>query len=57
MKTAARKANAQWVEMFGAEAYKKLGDSTSANQKRFFSVAIKHGKDMEPTGPLAGQVR
>ena len=56
MKTTNQKSNSQWVEMFCAEA-KKLGGPTSANQKRFFSVAIEHGKDMEPTGPLAGQSR
>ncbi|WP_164485272.1 MULTISPECIES: hypothetical protein [unclassified Pseudomonas] len=57
MKTATRKASAQLVEIFCAEANKKLGESASANQKRFFSVAIQHGRDMEPAGPLAGQVR
>ncbi|NVZ72383.1 hypothetical protein [Pseudomonas costantinii] len=56
MKTTAQKTNAQLVEIFCAEA-KKLGGSTSANQKRFFSVAIEHGKGMEPAGALAGQSR
>lgn len=54
MKTTTRKETAQLVASFSAEA-KKLGGLTSANQKRFFSVAIRHGKDMEPAGPLAGQ--
>lgn len=56
MKATPRKTNAQWVENFSAEA-KKLGGLMSANQKRFFSVAIAHGKDMEPAGPLAGEGR
>lgn len=53
---ATNQKDAQWVEVFCAEA-KKLGGSTSANQKRFFNAAVEHGKDMEPAGPLAGQGR
>jgi hypothetical protein len=56
MKMSPRKTSAQLVASFSAEA-KKLGGLMSANQKRFFSVAIAHGKDMEPTGPLAGESR
>lgn len=56
MKMTAQKTNARLAEMFCAEA-KKLGEATSANQKRFFSVAIEQGKGMEPVGPLAGQSR
>ncbi len=54
MKTTTQKANTHLVEMFCTEA-KKRGGLTSANQKRFFSAAIEHGKGMEPAGPLAGQ--
>ncbi|WNJ85448.1 hypothetical protein [Pseudomonas canadensis] len=56
MKITTQKTKAKLVEMFCAEA-KKLGGATSANQKRFFSVAIEHGKTMEPAGPLAGLSR
>ena len=56
MKTTTRKTNAQLVADFSAEA-KKLGGLMSANQKRFFSIAIEQGKDMEPAGPLAGKNR
>ena len=56
MKTTTQKANTHLVEMFCTEA-KKRGGLTSANQKRFFSAAIEHGKGMEPVGPLAGQGR
>lgn len=56
MKTTTQKATAQLVETFCVEA-KKLGGSTSANQKKFFNVAIEHGRSMEPVGPLAGKSR
>ena len=36
-----------------AEA-KRLGGSTSANQRRFMKAAVLKGKDMEPVGVMAG---
>lgn len=56
MKTTTQKANTHLVEMFCTEAKKRAG-LTSANQKRFFSAAVEHGKGMEPVGALAGQGR
>ncbi|MGB3123828.1 MAG: hypothetical protein WBB95_08470 [Pseudomonas sp.] len=56
MKATTQKETTHYVETFSAEA-KKRGGAMSANQKRFFTVAIEHGKGMEPTGPLAGESR
>ena len=33
---------------------KRLGGSTSANQRRFMKAAVLKGKDMEPVGVMAG---
>ncbi|MHC8346597.1 hypothetical protein [Pseudomonas sp. RT6P73] len=48
-----RKAKLLQIAEFHAEA-RRLAGSLSANQRRFIEVAIAHGKELEPSGWLAG---
>ncbi|MCY1291720.1 hypothetical protein D9M68_896920 [compost metagenome] len=42
------------IELYEAEA-RRLARGVSANQQRFLKVGLEKGKDLEPTGRLAGQ--
>jgi hypothetical protein len=48
-----RKPKSVWIAEFHAEAL-RLAGNVSANQRRFLEVAATHGKELEPTGLLAG---
>jgi ABC-type branched-subunit amino acid transport system ATPase component len=48
-----RKAKLLQIAEFHAEA-RRLAGNISANQRRFFEVAAAHGKELEPSGLLAG---
>ncbi|MFK3795114.1 MULTISPECIES: hypothetical protein [unclassified Pseudomonas] len=48
-----RKAKMQSMVELKAEA-RMLADVFSENQKRFLQVGLALGKELEPTGPLAG---
>lgn len=49
-----RKAKLLQIAEFHAEAL-RLAGKISANQRRFIEVAIAHGKELEPSGLLAGR--
>ncbi|KJZ48563.1 MULTISPECIES: hypothetical protein [Pseudomonas] len=53
MKPRKRKAKLLLVAEHHAEAL-RLAGNVSANQRRFFDVAAAHGKELEPSGWLAG---
>lgn len=53
MKLKKRNAKPLMVAKFTAEATRR-GGAVTANQRRFFSVAISSGKEMEPVGVMAG---
>ena len=48
-----RKPKSVWVAEFHAEAL-RLAGNVSANQRRVLEVAATRGKELEPTGLLAG---
>lgn len=48
-----RKARLLQIAGFHAEA-RRLAGNISASQRRFFEVAAAHGKELEPSGLLAG---
>lgn len=43
------------VAAFAAEA-QRLGGAVSSNQRRFMATAKRAGRQMEPTGVMAGRV-
>ena len=53
MKPKKRKARLLLVAEYHAEA-RRLAGNLSANQRRFFNVAAAYGKELEPSGSLAG---
>ncbi|MHC8341725.1 hypothetical protein [Pseudomonas sp. HLT2-19-2] len=53
MKSKKQKAKPLLVAKYHAEAL-RLAGSVSANQRRFLDVAAAHGKELEPSGWLAG---
>ena len=48
-----RRANLLYIVELHKEA-RRLAGNASANQLRFFEVAATHGKELEPSGWLAG---
>jgi len=48
-----RKAKLLQIAEFHAEA-RRLTGNLSANQRRLIEVALAHGKELEPSGLLAG---
>ncbi|MHC8384735.1 hypothetical protein [Pseudomonas sp. LB3P14] len=48
-----QKAKTLFVAEYQAEAL-RLAGNVSANQRRFLEVAAAHGKELEPSGWLAG---
>ncbi|KNH28133.1 hypothetical protein ACS77_08360 [Pseudomonas syringae] len=53
MKSKKQKARQLLVAEYRVEAL-RLARSVSANQRRFFDVAAAQGKELEPSGWLAG---
>jgi hypothetical protein len=53
MKSKKQKARQLLVAKYHAEAL-RLAGSVSTNQRRFLDVAAAHGKELEPSGGLAG---
>ncbi|MBV7494576.1 MULTISPECIES: hypothetical protein [Pseudomonas] len=53
MKSKKQKAKLLLVAEYHAEAL-RLAGSVSANQRRFLDVAAAQGKELEPSGWLAG---
>jgi hypothetical protein len=53
MKRRKQKAKPLLVAEYHAEAL-RLAGNVSANQRRFLEIAAAHGKELEPSGLLAG---